>query len=34
VNIQDGEAYVSSDKGQVTITPEIWRNQQQWSQLF
>ena len=29
VNIQDGEAYVSSDMGQVTITPEIWRNQQQ-----
>ena len=26
VNIQDGEAYVSSDQGQVTITPEIWRN--------
>jgi hypothetical protein len=25
VNIQDGEAYVSSDMGQVTITPEIWR---------
>jgi hypothetical protein len=20
--------------GQVTITPEIWRNQQQWSRLF
>jgi hypothetical protein len=30
VNIQDGEAYVSSDMGQVTITPEIWRNQLQW----
>jgi uncharacterized protein YaeQ len=29
INIQDGEAYVSSDKGQVTITPEIWRNHQQ-----
>ena len=28
VNIQDGEAYVSSDQGQVTITPEIWRNHQ------
>ena len=28
VNIQDGEAYVSSDLGQVTITPEIWRNHQ------
>jgi uncharacterized protein YaeQ len=25
INIQDEEAYVSSDKGQVTITPEIWR---------
>lgn len=28
VNIQDGEVYVSSDKGQVTITPEVWRSQQ------
>ena len=28
VNIQDGEAYVSSDHGQVTITPEIWRGNQ------
>jgi hypothetical protein len=28
VNIQDGEVYVSSDKGQVTITPEIWRANQ------
>jgi len=28
VNIQDGEAYVSSDHGQVTITPEVWRSQQ------
>jgi hypothetical protein len=28
VNIQDGEAYVSSDQGQVTISPEIWRNHQ------
>ena len=28
VNIQDGEAYVSSDQGQVTITPEILRNNQ------
>jgi uncharacterized protein YaeQ len=27
VNIQDGEVYVSSDKGQVTITPEVWRSQ-------
>jgi uncharacterized protein YaeQ len=27
VNIQDGEVYVSSDQGQVTITPEIWRSQ-------
>ena len=26
INIQDGEAYVSSDKGQITISPEIWRN--------
>ena len=26
VNIQDGEVYASSDKGQVTITPEIWRS--------
>lgn len=26
VNIQDGEVYVSSDRGQVTITPEIWRS--------
>jgi uncharacterized protein YaeQ len=26
INIQDGEVYVSSDQGQVTITPEIWRN--------
>ncbi len=28
VNIQDGEVYVSSDQGQVTITPEVWRSQQ------
>jgi uncharacterized protein YaeQ len=28
VNIQDGEAYVSSDQGQVTITPEVWRTHQ------
>ena len=28
VNVQDGEVYVSSDKGQVTITPELWRNHQ------
>jgi uncharacterized protein YaeQ len=28
VNIQDGEAYVSSDQGQATITPEIWRSNQ------
>ena len=28
VNIQDGEVYVSSDKGQVTITPQVWRSQQ------
>jgi uncharacterized protein YaeQ len=27
VNIQDGEMYVSSDKGHVTITPEIWRSE-------
>ena len=28
VNVQDGEAYVSSDQGQVTITPELWRSKQ------
>ena len=28
-NIQDGEVYVSSDKGQITITPEIWRTPQE-----
>ena len=28
VNVQDGEAYVSSDQGQVTITPEVWRSKQ------
>ena len=28
VNIQDGEVYVSSDRGQVTITPEVWRSNQ------
>jgi uncharacterized protein YaeQ len=28
VNIQDGEVYVSSDQGQVTIAPEVWRSQQ------
>ena len=28
VNVQDGEAYVSADEGQVTITPEIWRSNQ------
>ena len=28
VNVQDGEVYVSSDRGQVTITPEVWRSQQ------
>ena len=28
VNIQDGEVYVSSDMGQVTVTPEIWRSNQ------
>ena len=27
VNIQDSEVYVSSDQGQVTITPEVWRSQ-------
>jgi|UniRef100_UPI004048129E uncharacterized protein YaeQ len=26
VNVQDGEAYVSSDQGQATITPEVWRS--------
>jgi len=25
VNIQDGEAYVSAEKGQVTVLPESWR---------
>jgi len=25
VNVQDGEAYVSCDAGQVTLQPEIWR---------
>ena len=29
VNIQDGEAYVSSDMGQVTVTPEVWRAPQE-----
>jgi uncharacterized protein YaeQ len=29
VNVQDGEVYVSSDQGQVTITPELWRTHQQ-----
>lgn len=28
INIQDGEAYVSSDQGQVTISPEVWRSLQ------
>ena len=28
VNVQDGEVYVSSDRGQVTITPEVWRSNQ------
>jgi uncharacterized protein YaeQ len=28
VNIQDGEVYASSDRGQVTITPEVWRSNQ------
>jgi len=28
VNVQDGEVYVSSDCGQVTITPEVWRSNQ------
>ena len=28
VNVQDGEVYVSSDRGQVTITPEAWRTNQ------
>jgi uncharacterized protein YaeQ len=28
VNVQDGEAYVSSEQGQVTITPEVWRSNQ------
>jgi hypothetical protein len=34
VNIQDSEAYVSSDMGQVTITPEIWRDKQAWNLSF
>lgn len=25
VNIQDGTAFVSADRGQVTIEPEVWR---------
>ncbi len=25
VNVQDGEAYVSTDDGQVTVQPEAWR---------
>jgi len=28
INIQDGEVYVSSDQGQITITPEVWRTVQ------
>ena len=28
INIQDGEVYVSSDQGQVTISPELWRTHQ------
>ena len=28
VNIADGEAYVSSEQGQLTITPTVWRNLQ------
>lgn len=29
VNIQDSEVYVSSDQGQVNITPEVWRSKQE-----
>lgn len=25
INIQDGSAFVSADKGQVTVEPEVWR---------
>jgi len=25
INIQDGTAFVSADKGQVTVEPEVWR---------
>lgn len=25
VNVQDGEAYVSTDDGQVTVQPQVWR---------
>jgi len=25
VNVQDGTAFVSADKGQVTVEPEVWR---------
>jgi len=25
INVQDGEAFVSSDKGQVAVLPEVWR---------
>jgi uncharacterized protein YaeQ len=28
INVQDGEVYVSSDQGQITITPEVWRTVQ------
>ena len=28
INTQDGEVYVSSEQGQVTITPEVWRTAQ------